>query len=263
MIKASTLKLLYREVGDTVGNDKLRCNELLSEIHDNNRKSRLTDFFHEALHANAAFENIDQPFVNPATIKARKAIGPDTRCDTRICYLLSLGNVAVSNGPINYSFRYVSRELPPQRREAGGVPTSGAGGIDYTGAVQAGAILGEIKCSTDKGNVFSAFIQLLNYLSEMATENQIKRANKHNEFGIPLQFQQPFDLHILIVDPKDQSQKMDLIQPTRQLVEQFKIRLNVEYPLTAAVVGNVLCLRMNSADFAQGTSRTLECVWAV
>src|SRR5215218_2183217 len=63
------------------------------------------------------------------------------------------------------------------------------------------------------------------YLSEMATKNQVARASRHGEFGLPLTFPQPFDLHILLVDFNDRGEKGPLVDLTRRLATAFKSRL--------------------------------------
>lgn len=162
-------------------------------------------------------------------------------------------------GPADYQFTYLNRQLPPLRREGAGEPTSGAGGIDYTARSGPRPVLGEVKRESDQ-NPFYALVQLLTYLSEMATEKQVARATQHEEFGLSLAFPQPFDLHILLADFNDRGEKGPLIDLTRRLAAAFKTRLAI-YPVpAAAVVGTVMCLRLDSGAFAD---RYVDCVWHV
>jgi hypothetical protein len=223
---------------------------------------------------------IDQPFVKASTLKKRKALSSSSRGANKISYLLSEEQVRnrcvrVSDGPEGYQFRWVNREIPPFRQENAGNPFSGAGGVDYT-AVTLGdevrLILGEIKYSSNSSldqNAFYAFIQLLWYLSRMATKNQIERAHRYSSaecggFGVEPIWPQRFDLHILLVDlhllPKStQTAHRELITLTKALAEDFIQTLPIE---VSNVVGGIFCLQMDSAAFANG-SPVLRCDWYV
>jgi hypothetical protein len=126
-------------------------------------------------------------------------------------------------------------------------------------------VLGEVKCGDDK-TPFYAFIQLLTYLSEMATANQIARANKHHELELAVSFPQKFDLHILLVDHqafKPASTKHGLIASTHLLAKRFIEQLRTKYSSAADVVGHVLCLRMTADAFGQDATVSFECLWEV
>lgn len=257
------LRSLYEELKhSSTADQQRRCEVFLRKLDSSNPGVTLAEMFHEALKDNARFSNIDQPFLNARSLKQRKVLGPTSRGDNRIVHLLTLGEVMVKGGPPKYRFNYVGRQVPPFRQEGLGKPRSGAGGIDYTAKTMVSPILGEIKVGSDQ-NPFYAFVQLLTYLSEMATKSQIVRANQHQEFGIQLSTPQPFDLHILLADFNDRGKKGELIEPANLLADNFKIQLKDRYRSAAAVVGNVLCLRMDSAAFARNEERSLKCDWAV
>ena len=260
---ATKLRSLYAtlKMSSTADQQSL-CEKFLKKLDSSKPGVTLAQMFDEALKDNARFSNIDQPFLNARSLKDRKPVGPTSRGDNRIVHLLTSGEITVTGGPPEYSFTYVGRQVPPFRQEGLGNPRSGAGGIDYTGRTKVNPVLGEIKVRSDQ-NSFYAFVQLLTYLSEMATASQIVRANKHDEFGIHLSTSQPFDLHILLTDFNDRGKKGKLIEPTHLLADNFKSQLKDHYKLAAAVVGNVLCLRMDSAAFALSKERTLKCDWAV
>ena len=107
-------------------------------------------------------------------------------------------------------------------------------------------ILGEIKCRKDQ-SPFYAFLQLLMYLSQLATPNQIARANCHKLFGGSIGEEPAFDLHILLVDFNDRSKKKKLVEQTRKLAEKFKVTFK-NRPV-GGHVGDILCLRMDQAEF--------------
>lgn len=257
------LRRLYNDLKNmSTAEQQTQCEKFLKKLDSSKPGVTLAQMFDEALKDNAGFSNIDQPFLNARSLRNRKPIGPTSKGDNSIVYLLTFGETTVVGGPLEYCFRYVSRQVPPFRQEGLGKPRSGAGGIDYTGRTKVNPVLGEIKVGSDQ-NPFYAFVQLLTYLSEMATANQIARANKHNEFGIQLSTSQPFDLHILLADFNDRGKKGQLIGPTRRLAEDFKKQLKDCYESAAAVVGNVLCLSMDSTAFTRITQPPLRCDWAV
>ena len=134
-------------------------------------------------------------------------------------------------------------------------------------------VLGEIKYSSKSSldkNAFYAFVQLLWYLSRMATENQIERAQLYSSaecggFGVKPMWPQRFDLHILLVDlhllPKStQKAHRELIALTKALAEEFIRKLPSEVP---KVVGKIFCLQMDSAAFTTKRNPALGCDWYV
>lgn len=92
----------------------------------------------------------------------------------------------------------------------------------------------------------------------MATPNQVLRATRHKEFGIPLNDPQPFDLHILLTDANNRSGTLGLIEPIRQLAELFRDRLGKHH---GRLLGKTLCLGMDSAALAVNDDSTINCLW--
>lgn len=87
-------------------------------------------------------------------------------------------------------FIYLEREVSPLRTTGNAIfesgqsgRSSGTGGLDFIGwnLKQNLPILGEIKVKNDE-NPFFALIQLLTYLSELVTPNQIQRINQTSLF---------------------------------------------------------------------------------
>lgn len=98
-------------------------------------------------------------------------------------------NSIINNNRLD--FTYIEREISPLRTPGGVLfetgksgKSSGAGGLDFIGwnIKDNLPILGEIKVKMDE-NPFFAIIQLLTYLSELSTPNQIKRINYTELFG--------------------------------------------------------------------------------
>ncbi len=258
-MSSTPLRKLYRSIGKTTAQDKKTCSDLLKGLKGT-AASSLASMFRESLEINSHFDGTTQPFLNAASLRARTKLTSGSRGDNRIAYFLSTkGEVRVTGGPRGYSFHYVGRQVPPFRQERAGAPRSGAGGIDYTAVAGETPVLGEIKRSGDH-NAFYAFIQLLTYLSEMATPNQVARATQHKEFGVALEYPQPFDLHILLTDLNPRSGTLELINRTQDLADAFRKGLG---KAEKGVLGKVLCLQMESAHFASEDTPTLRCDWVM
>ena len=95
--------------------------------------------------------------------------------------------------------------------------------------MQAGPLSLARSSSQGTKNAFYPFVQLLTYLSEMATPNQVRRATKQKEFGIPLKDPQPFEFHILVADFDEGSATLGLIRPTGQVADLLRTRLHRQH----------------------------------
>ena len=256
-MSSTPLRKLYRSIGKNLAQDKRTCTEMIAGLR-RSADDNLAAMFRDSLEVNSHFDGTKQPFLNAASLKTRTKLTSGSRGDNRIVYFLSTkGEVRVTGGPRGYSFHYVGRQVPPFRQEGAGAPRSGAGGIDYTAVAAKTPVLGEIKRSGDK-NAFYAFVQLLTYLSEMATANQVARATKHKEFVVALKHPQWFDLHVLLTDLNPRSATQSLIGQTHELAEAFRKRLGKE---AEEVLGKILCLQMDSAEFADDAAPALHCDW--
>lgn len=208
----------------------------------------LACLFCEAFDAQTPFDNTAQPFVDSRALSQRKPISSSSKGTARVLSLLvGGGNVELSNG--DYSFEVTNREVPPLRSAKCGKPRSAAGGIDYVGNSKGGRpILGEIKYKSDK-NSFFAFVQLLAYLSLMATDHQICRAKKYGLFGADLKNPARFDLHILLADFNDRGKKGPLIDKTKRLAGRFLDELHAMSHPAAKRIGTILCLKMHTVRY--------------
>lgn len=229
-------------------------------------KSWLPNEFVAALNANAGYDNVEQPFVGAQAMQQRTPLNHESTGDNRIVYLLSTKPFVriVMDDDIEVArFRYANRQIAPKRTAVANLPSSGAGGIDYLGCRDVPSplrpILGEIKVDGDQ-NALYAFVQLLTYLSELATARQIERANRHNLFDTPVGNGPRFDLHILLADFNDRGKKGPIIEKTRLIAEGFKARL-ASYPEAAARLGDIFCLKMNSGEFGADGEDRLRLIW--
>ena len=251
------LRKLLRSIGGSLAQDKRTCSEMIAALKRSG-DDNLAAMFVASLEINSMLEGIGQPLLNAAAPKSRKQVSSGSRGDSRIVYLLSeRQSVAVTNGPRGYSFRCVGYRVPPSRQTQIGRPKDAVGAIDYTAVAGKTPVLGEIKRSGDK-NAFYAFVQLLTYLSEVAAANQVCSTKEHNEVGIPLGDPQPFDLHILLTDLDERSATLGLIEPTRQLAELLRARRGKQ---RRGVLGEMLCLQMDSMAFAVGDEPMIDCLW--
>ncbi len=102
---------------------------------------------------------------------------------------------------------------------------SGSGGIDFIGlnCKKSLPILGEIKVKGDQ-NAFYALIQLLTYLAELSTPNQIARINKHKLFKNNFDFssEASFYLYILLVFEKMGEEKEKILNETMKLAGKLE-----------------------------------------
>lgn len=95
--------------------------------------------------------------------------------------------------------------------------SSGTGGIDFIAWNNEMnlPIIGEIKCGSDE-TPFFAFLQLLMYCSEMATESQIKRINNTGLFKREIKL--PFILYIFLGDFNLKGEKGKFIEPLKKII---------------------------------------------
>lgn len=171
----------------------------------------------------------------------------------------NIGTITISDANKCHKFKYLEREVPHLR----GMKSKRRGNrawIDYVGVSADRPVLGEIKCGSDQ-NPFYAFIQLLTYLSEIATPKQLQRSVTHKLFGDSCKSISCFDLHILLADPTPRGTKWKMLESTKKLVVAFKKRLSSQYEEKAKLLGRIICLSTKIKNFESGAD--LECIWEV
>lgn len=236
------------------------CHDLLRQLIKGERKEgNLARHFVDALKANTAtFSQIDQPFI-PLTRKGKKGTNPVAEVMKNSTQL----SIATSRST-SYSFTFLQREIPHLRAKTRNEQRE-KGWIDYVANTGRRPILGEIKWKGDK-NSFYAFIQLLTYLSEIATPSQIERAVKHQLFGDEIDAITAFDLHIFLANFNGRGERGPLIELTHQLATEFTLRLRNDHPDAATCLGNVLCfsghIEAGSNRFSP-TPNEPKCLWIV
>jgi len=236
------LRRRYHRIGERgfSTNDRRReCDSLCEDA------GPLVDEFIEALRELEAYDNREEAF-NPEE-QQRKGPG-DVGTGTVI---QKLRDRPVSVPALkDYRFEYVARELSPLRTTQARAPRSGTGGLDYVAILDSDSptpILGEIKVAGDK-DAYYAFVQLLTYLSEIASAAQTERANKFLFKNAKIVYPATYDLHILLADFNDRGGKGPITTSTHVLAKSFKKLLDgrSERPHH---VGRVMCLRMDAKMF--------------
>lgn len=234
-MKTTFLREIYEVLGCFSTKTRLSmCDDLLRRLRSQG-KDNLAYYFVDALSENQLFDQRDTDFV-PVGRNNQLGTNPVTSI------MQQHGNISIET-PLgtNYAFRFCQREVPHLRANTLNEQSTKAW-IDYVACADGGRpILGEIKWNADN-DPFYAFIQLLTYLSEMATPNQIERALKHKLFGNELDKIPAFDLHIFLVDFNDRGEKGKLIDLTRELASEFKCHLQKIDLKSSQCIGNVLCL---------------------
>lgn len=234
-MKTTFLREIYEVLGCFSTATRIAmCGDLLRRL-DSKGKDNLACFFADALSQNDQFDQRDTGFV-PVGRNNQLGTNPVTSL------MQQHGNISIGT-PLgtNYAFRFCQREVPHLRANTLTEQPTKAW-IDYVACTDGGRpILGEIKCNADN-DPFYAFIQLLTYLSEMATPNQIQRALKHRLFGDEVTEISAFDLHIFLVDFNDRGEKRTLIDLTRELASEFKRHLQMIDQNSSQCIGNIMCL---------------------
>lgn len=213
------------------------CKDLIRQLEKGKRKDgKLAAHFAQAITDNReSLSLVDVPFIPLDRDPEKKGTNPVTHIMRQMSKLqLSFPE------DIHYEFNYLEREVPHLRARNLEEQNHKAW-IDYVACTDDRPILGEIKWKGDE-NPFYAFIQLLTYLSEMATPKQIERARKYQLFGAGLNTGSPFDLHIFLVNFKNRGKKGKLGEETARLAKLFKARLCADYPDVGTCLGRILCL---------------------
>ncbi|MFM7149376.1 MAG: hypothetical protein ACKO23_06000, partial [Gemmataceae bacterium] len=251
---ATFLRQLYEVMGCfSTATQTGICRDLQARVNSKG-KDNLARFFAEALKENEPFSQTETPFL-PTTREKSEGRNP-------------VVDVMMKSSPLRFTtpsgksheFTILEREIMHLRVKSKKEQNQTAW-IDYVAVGEAGPILGEIKWKTDK-NPFYALIQLLTYLSEIATPHQVERAIRHQLFGKDISAITKFDLHILLgnFDFNERSKRVPLIQRTHELARTFKARLNSDYPKAAACLGNVYCLAARVEDGCDLFS-DFRCLW--
>lgn len=236
------------------------CDDFLRKIRATGNEN-LVRLFADAVISNSPYNQVHTNFIDAEMLNNRMPLNENARGTNRVAYIMNnTPNIILNGLDAPYTFQYVEREIPHLRAEYL-EDQDDKGWIDYIAQSEGTPILGEIKYGSDQ-NPFYAFIQLITYLSEMATENQIQRAIAHRLFGDPITEITSFDLHIFLANFNDRGEKGRLIEPTYELANGFKRRLINDYPELANLLRHILCISASINDGEQHFADT-RCLWRV
>tara|TARA_R110002072_G_scaffold7503_2_gene40964 strand:- start:762112 stop:762882 length:771 start_codon:yes stop_codon:yes gene_type:complete len=164
--------------------------KILEDFNRKNNYTKLIKIFEESQVHFAKYSSNDS-FTSASKRKALPSLPIHTikRTNDFVAILESNKTNKINKNP-DFDFVFIDREISPFRT-TGGIKfetgksgkSSGTGGLDFIGKnIKNGLpIIGEIKVGNDK-NPFFAVIQLLTYLSELTTNNQLERIRSTNLF---------------------------------------------------------------------------------
>jgi len=235
------------------------CEDLIRTLNSKKEKKEgsklrgnLATHFVDALEKNKNFNQIAIPMIKKSRTKSTNPIAIIMKNSGRLSFKTPEGE--------NYEFDYVDHEIH-YLRAASKKEQNVTASIDYIATAGSVPILGEIKWKIDQ-NPFYAFIQLLTYLSEFATPNQVQRCLKENLFKNGENQLAHFDLHIMLGNFNNKSKKFVLIEFTKKLATAFKKRLNNEHPKEAQLLNNIYCIHVK-VEKPETSFSKLECLWVV
>lgn len=192
--------------------------EILNDFNREKNFTRLLTIYEESKAHFKKYSGLDK-FVDSSKRK-KLPVPPPTISETNhvASILDKRGFNLVAKNP-ELGFEYIEREVSPLTTK-GGVyyengksgKSSGSGGLDFIGwnIKNNLPVLGEIKVKDDE-NPFYAIIQLLTYLSELSTPNQIKRINYTDLFTGHKNIKGQFYLYILLSNYNINSYKRKIL----------------------------------------------------
>ncbi len=264
MPPSTALRKLYRVLSPVfpAAGQFAICEFLLNEHHRNPARpvKRLAKLFDDALFSavNTKFDAVSHPF----KLEGRRH--PDKGSnDTCEAMAKLAGRLVRAEGARAYTFEHRFREVQILRPESRALKhPAGSAWVDCMGmSTQGRPVLCEIKCGTDQ-NAFYALIQLLTYLSEVATEHQRARTRTHlyRDWATG---DDRHDLVIVLIDPTLGGLKGVLLERTETLAAGLMKQLREHHPLAASVLGNIVCLRGTIDHETREFTRPLETLWFV
>jgi hypothetical protein len=200
---------------------------LANDFNRGNNVNKLAELYNESkCYFSSYYENIDESFLSGTERKDIVSSSELKRTQDVISLFNKSSVTKVDNNP-DYNFQYIEREISPIRTPNGifennqSGKSSGTGGIDFIGVnlKKSIPIIGEIKVASDQ-NAFYALIQLLTYLSELTTSNQIQRINKHKLFGdIVINENSAFYLYVLFTNLS--GIKTEILEIVKEIAEKL------------------------------------------
>lgn len=189
IVPSTKLRAFYEFLASlSLSTETQKC--IMNDLIRKDNHIKLVKLFNESFnHIESIYDNTNEPFLNP-NAKRKPIIYKTTFESTNEVMSHFQNNKELFVSPPMYNFEYIEREISPLRTtnakfyNGKSAKSSGTGGLDFIGwnTSKKLPVLGEIKVKNDQ-NPFYAIIQLLTYLSEISTQNQIDRINKFKLFG--------------------------------------------------------------------------------
>ncbi len=212
---------------------------ILEDFNRNNNYQKLIKIFEESQIHFSKYCSIDS-FTASSKRKKLPSLPISVLKGTNdvVAILESRKTNKINNNP-DFDFEYIDREISPLRT-TGGVnfetgksgKSSGTGGLDFIGRNNNDGlpILGEIKVGNDE-NPFFALIQLLTYLSELTTHNQLERIRYTDLFkkSTAKLKSDKFYLYILLSNYNLKSKyRRNLLTESQELAKKLKVISNIK-----------------------------------
>ena len=207
---------------------------ILDDYNRGNNYLKLVELFYKSKKQFEIYHNTES-FISNSRRKALPVAPTKISNTNDVVSLLEQNkvNIVVNNKSLN--FRYIEREISPLRTTGNSMfltgessKKSGTGGLDFIALNEKDnlPILGEIKVKNDK-NHFYAIIQLLTYLSEMSTPNQIDRINATGLYDNIRLDTDKFYLYIISSQYNMRSKpRQKILSNSNELAEKLKNGIN-------------------------------------
>lgn len=234
-IPITKLRSFYTALADFSFSTETQLNIAKDFNRGDNIKKLISLYKESKSHFDHKYDNQNESFLSDASRKPLNAqVSTISRTQDVIAALMSQNPKIKVDNPA-YSFEYLQREVSPIRTTHAEFDTgksgksSGTGGLDFIGwnLQDDLPILGEIKVGSDQ-NLFYALIQLLTYLSELSTHNQIERINNTKLFGNHkiLSINVSFYLYLIITDLSKEKRK--LYEVVQELIRKIQDRVEIK-----------------------------------
>jgi hypothetical protein len=225
IVPTTALRHYYKSLSKLSASTQTQQNKLEDQLRGKNSDKLIQMYIESYEHIQRIYNNPNEPILdinNQVRKKSSGALGAiSIKSDEDVISVLANSNPTIKVSNATYDFEYIEREVSPLRTtnalqdNGKSARRSGTGGIDFIGWNLNNniPILGEIKVESDQ-NSFYALIQLLTYLSELSTPNQIDRINKYSLFNSHfLSVSSKFYLYILSCRIRKPGGKKNMILP--------------------------------------------------
>lgn len=212
-------------------------NRIMQDLLVKDNHKGLVKLFEESYEHIKTYDNINEPIINLNAKRKPIQVTTSIKSTNDVISHFQSNNKKVCVAPSIYDFEYIEREVSPLRTTNAiyenqlSARRSGTGGIDFIGwnTSRNLPVLGEIKVKDDQ-NPFYALIQLLTYLSEISTPNQIDRINNFKHFGTANNLSSNTKFYLYIISCREiiPNKKYDQLLPSAKvLAKNIGMQINI------------------------------------